>query len=78
MSSHRSTGAPAPANPASIASCFHVGTHVVRVFKVMEGRWTMTVDDAPGASSYATQADAWEAGVREADRIDRAAQAAAH
>jgi hypothetical protein len=55
-----------------------VGAHVVRVAKIMEGRWTMSVDETPGSSSYATQAEAWEAGVREADRRDREAVAASH
>jgi len=39
---------------------------------VMEGRWTVAVDDSPVPGSYRTQADAWEVGVREADRLDRA------
>ena len=73
MANHRTPGANAPTPPPSIPSSFHVGAHVVRVTKVMEGRWTLTVDEAPGPNSYATQADAWEAGVREADRLDRAA-----
>jgi hypothetical protein len=47
---------------------FDVGPHVVRVTKVMEGRWTVEVDGAQVDGSYRTQADAWEAGVREADR----------
>ena len=74
MSSHRPTpGAASGPSPANIPTLFHVGSHVVRICKVMEGRWTLTVDDAPGPNSFATQAEAWEAGVREADRLDRAA-----
>jgi hypothetical protein len=57
---------------APIPSTFEVGRHVVRVLKVNEGRWSVTVDGAPLSSTYATQAEAWEGGVREADRIDRA------
>ncbi len=74
MANPRSTSGAALANsPASIPSSFHVGSHVVRVAKVIEGRWTMSVDDVAAPSSYATQAEAWEAGVREADRLDREA-----
>ena len=76
MASHRPTpGSGTGPNAAGIPAVFHVGNHVVRIVKVMEGRWTMSVDDAPGASSFATQAEAWEAGVREADRLDRTAPA---
>ncbi len=56
----------------AVPSSFQVGSHVVQVAKVMEGRWTVRIDDVALAQSYATQADAWEAGVREADRMDRA------
>ncbi len=54
-----------------VQSSFQVGQHVVRIEKVMEGRWCVEVDKGPLPSSYATQAEAWEAGVREADRLDR-------
>jgi hypothetical protein len=37
----------------------------------MEGRWSVVVDGAPLSGTYRTQADAWEAGVRDADRRDR-------
>jgi hypothetical protein len=33
------------------------------------------VDEASLAGSFGTQAEAWEAGVREADRLDRLAPA---
>lgn len=57
---------------APIPSTFEVGRHLVRVLKLNEGRWSVSVDDAPLPSTYATQAEAWEGGVREADRLDRA------
>jgi hypothetical protein len=60
-----------PVTTMSVPSSFQVGSHTIRVQKVMEGRWTVAVDDGASPSSYATQADAWEAGVREADRLDR-------
>jgi hypothetical protein len=61
---------PAPAPPLLPVS-FEVGRHLARVTRVMEGRWTVKVDDIEVAGSYRSQADAWEAGVREADRLDR-------
>lgn len=51
---------------------FVVGAHTLVVSKVNERRWTVTVDTRPIDASYDTQADAWEAGVREAHRIDTA------
>jgi len=56
---------------ATLPTQFEIGRHVVKVSMVMEGRWTVAVDDGPVPGSYRTQADAWEAGVREADRRDR-------
>ena len=74
MSTHRTAPGPGQHSltPANVPTCFEVGSHVVRVVKVMEGRWTVTVDQGPCPSSYATQAEAWEAGVREAARLDTA------
>jgi hypothetical protein len=43
----------------------------VKLTKVSEGRWTAAVDDRPVDGSHPTEADAWQAGVREADRLDR-------
>ena len=59
------------APPVAVVTRFQVGQHVLRVSKIMEGRWAIAVDEAALPSTYRTQADAWEAGVREADRIDR-------
>jgi len=58
-----------------VSTIFHVGPHVLCVSKLREGRWTCTVDEGAPSSSFMTQAEAWEAGVREADRLDRAANA---
>lgn len=49
---------------------FHVGKHLVRL-SGRPGVWSADVDGAALAHSYSTQAEAWEAGVREADRLDR-------
>jgi hypothetical protein len=62
-----------PPGERVIPSIFEVGRHVVRVLKLNAGRWSVSVDDTPLPSTYATQAEAWESGVREADRIDRVA-----
>ena len=61
-----------PYVPEKVSTIFRVGAHVLCVSRVMEGRWTCTVDEAPVPSSYQSQAEAWEAGVREAARLDRA------
>lgn len=58
-----------------IVANFDVGSHRVCVTKMMEGRWTVAVDGAGNPDSFRSQADAWEAGVREADRLDKAALA---
>ncbi|HVP66619.1 MAG TPA: hypothetical protein VMT17_05095 [Anaeromyxobacteraceae bacterium] len=57
---------------ASLPTQFEIGRHLVKVSMVMEGRWVVAVDEGPVPGSYRNQAEAWEAGVREADRIDRA------
>lgn len=74
---HLPAGAHAVATVAAVPISFQVGPHVVQVAKVKEGRWTVRIDDTAIPSSYATQAEAWEAGVREADRIERARLTAA-
>ncbi|HTP53159.1 MAG TPA: hypothetical protein VMK42_20895 [Anaeromyxobacteraceae bacterium] len=62
-----------PTPVARFPTSFEIGRHLVKVSMVMEGRWTVAVDDGPVPGSFGTQADAWEAGVREADRLDRSA-----
>jgi hypothetical protein len=51
---------------------FAVGDHTLVLAMAMEGRWTVTVDARPLSGSYDTEADAWEAGVRDAHRLDLA------
>ena len=53
---------------------YHVGAHLVRV-SCAGGRWSVRVDDVAFDRWYTNQAGAWEAGVREADRLDRASAA---
>jgi len=57
-----------------VENSFQVGGHVLRVTREMEGRWSVALDGGALPGSYRTQADAWEAGVREAYRLDRPAQ----
>jgi hypothetical protein len=66
---------PMPAAFSRIPVVFRVGTHAVKV-SGGNGVWSYAVDDQAGDQSFATEAEAWEAGVREADRIDRASGAA--
>lgn len=49
-----------------LTTTFQVGSHTLRVSKVAEGRWTVAVDAGPASTTYPTQAEAWEAGVRAA------------
>ena len=49
---------------------YQVGNHIVRVSNA-NGRWAVTVDEAELSRWFMNQADAWAAGVREADRLDR-------
>ena len=49
---------------------YQVGKHVVRISNA-NGRWAVTVDDAALSRWFVNQAEAWTAGVHEADRLDR-------
>ncbi len=53
-----------------IVTRFRVGNHEVQVSKD-EGRWAVTVDGVALSNWFMTQAEAWEAGVREVDRLER-------
>jgi hypothetical protein len=57
---------------ASLPATFRVGEHELQLARVNEGRWLLSVDGAQVDGSYRSEAEAWEAGVREADRRDRA------
>lgn len=58
----------------SDAVSYRVGAHLVRL-SCAAGRWTVRVDDVAFDRWYTNQAGAWEAGVREADRLDRVSAA---
>ena len=49
---------------------YQVGEHVVQVSN-SNGRWAVTVDDLALPKWFVSRAEAWTAGVQEADRLDR-------
>ena len=49
---------------------FQVGLHVLELSRSAD-RWTVTVDGMPSEGWYTSGAEAWAAGVREADRLER-------
>jgi len=54
-------------------TAFAVRDHGVVVAQVMPAwRWTVSVDGSLLDGTFQTQAEAWEAGVREAERLDQA------
>lgn len=60
-----------------IPTHYEVGSHTVTLTMAMDWRWSVSVDGValPSdlQSTYETQVEAWEAGVREAHRRDRLA-----
>ena len=63
---------PSPGRDAlSLPVVYRVGAHVLSIVFVAEGRWTVRVDDGEPSRTYPTQVEAWEAGVRTADEMDR-------
>jgi hypothetical protein len=61
-----------PLDLATLPVTFTVGEHSVVVAR-QERRWTLSVDGAASTATYPTEAEAWEAGVRLADQLDRCA-----
>ncbi len=49
---------------------YQVGKHVVQISNA-NGRWAVVVDEAQLSRWFVNPAEAWAAGVREADRLDR-------
>jgi hypothetical protein len=55
---------------------FKVGSHVLVLAKPPgSNRWTLTLDGVLSASTFETEVEAWEEGIRAADRMDRADKA---
>jgi hypothetical protein len=63
---------PQPDALARIPTVFQVGAHQVSVLVGTDWIWTCSVDTLPLEGRFLTQVEAWEAGVREAARRDRA------
>jgi hypothetical protein len=55
-----------------LASKFQVRAHTLCLFTLKNFTWVVVIDDTRLPGTFMTQAEAWTAGVREADRIDRA------
>jgi hypothetical protein len=53
------------------ARVFRVREHALNLARGADGRWTVSVDGGPVPGTFRTQADAWEAGVRAVDALDR-------
>ncbi len=51
---------------------FQFGAHVIRVTRVTRRTWAAWVDETLCGTDHPSPAVAWEAGVRELDRIERA------
>jgi hypothetical protein len=56
--------------PRVSRASFNVGAHIL-VLSGVSHRWKVSVDDVELERWFATKVEAWEAGVREADRLDR-------
>lgn len=59
-----------PSRKGADVTSYQVGKHVVRISS-SNGRWAVVVDDAALTKWFVNQAEAWAAGVQEADRLDR-------
>jgi hypothetical protein len=56
---------------AALTTRFEVGRRVVAVTRIRDGVWKVAVDGVEVQGTTRSQAEAWEAGVREADRLDK-------
>lgn len=65
-------GSTAPA--VQLPTVFRVREHTLATTQVAVGRWTVSLDGGPPSQFYVTQVEAWEAGVRAADELDRTAR----
>ena len=67
-----SRGAKGQVAPARPVLRYEVREHQVRITQLQPGRWAVALDEQELPGSFDNRADAWEAGVREADRRDAA------
>jgi hypothetical protein len=59
-------------------TAFLVGDHGLLLAQIAQSwRWTATMDGRLLEGTFQSQAEAWEAGVREADRVDRGSRSPA-
>lgn len=61
-----------PEAPPAIPVVFEVGGHTLHLSMQPDWRWSLTVDGVRQAGLFMSQVEAWEAGVREAARLDQA------
>ncbi len=66
--SHAPAGRERVAEAPRIVLRYDVQGHEVRLTQLVPGRWAVALDEEQLAGSFDSRADAWEAGVREADR----------
>jgi hypothetical protein len=64
---------PEPDALARIPTVFEAGVHKIGCAMDRDWAWTCNVDGVPLGQRFMTQVEAWEAGVREAARLDRGA-----
>lgn len=62
---------PEPDAFARLPTVFDVGTHKIGVAMGRDWNWSCDVDGVPLSQRFLSQVEAWEAGVREAERLDR-------
>jgi hypothetical protein len=65
---------PEPDPLARIPTVFEAGAHKIGVGLERDWAWTCHVDGVLLGQRFLTQVEAWEAGVRESERLDREAQ----
>jgi len=73
MTSPKVSKEPEPIEGPPQGLAFQVARHQVWV-SGEKGAWRVAVDGAPCPGEFATVAEAWAVGVREADRLDRLAR----
>ena len=59
----------APSRLDRLPITFEAGTHTLVLTMTPDWQWTVSIDGQQGTYRYPTQAEAWEAGVREAHRL---------
>jgi len=63
--------ATAPAADLVRSEVYTILDHYLVITNLAEGLWTLSMDGKPVPGAYASQAEAWVAGVTAADQLDR-------